>query len=113
MSKKIKKWSDLDLARNRYNINILLCSNLTLDEKTYCENCFTDSSKCILCLKELMPDDLVQRFEIGIFHNSCIVCSICNLPIDKGDKFKFTDGNILCKIHLFENGKFRDQDLKI
>ena len=52
----------------------------------------------------MVPDDLVQRFHIGTFHNDCLACSICNIHIEKGEKFQFTDGTILCKLHFFDTG---------
>ena len=100
-----------------YHMQCLRCHhcNLELDGQAFCYNrngdiyCKIDyerlfnQSSCIKCGVCIKFGQFIQRIDsTKIFHLDCFKCSICDLPLEPGQRFAFLHqtSELLCELHF-------------
>ena len=58
------------------------------------------SPKCGNCNKAIAFNQLAVPLADKRYHSDCVICSVCNLTIQKGQKISLVDGKIVCEMDL-------------
>lgn len=56
--------------------------------------------RCARCQAAISSSELVMRARDLVYHVPCFSCSVCNVPLSKGDQFGLREGAVFCRAHF-------------
>lgn len=59
-------------------------------------------TRCGKCHAGISANELVMRARDLVYHLHCFSCTLCGIPLSKGDHFGMREGLIYCR-YLIEN----------